>query len=169
MPAKIAEAWEYFTPDPEIAEAMEAPRGMARLREYLGGIGNGGFTFRSTPGRSGAGSRRECDATFTALWLAGMSYLKLIQIFGVNEYTLAKWRKRLGLPRRLPPTWTAERLALVRQCHEAGMSAEEGARVLGVKPDTYRVARIRAGIRLKSERKASLCDVPTHLRPDVRG
>lgn len=164
MAMEFDSRWEYHEPDPEILEAMACPRHAVRIRgEFTEDMG---FT-RPTAGLRSRSVFWECADAFAWMWNAGVPCLELIAMFEVDRLTIRAWRKKLRLQKRDRPTWTPRRLAAVRRCHEEGMSAEEGAAALGISIHVYRLARLRAGVRLRAHQRPSLAHLPTHLRPDV--
>jgi hypothetical protein len=190
MGVQFSPAWEFYQADEEILEAMEGPRHGVRDRGERFAP-DAGITRRPLPGRSG---RRgvydsthpgpEVLAAFCAAYLRGDLIRDLVTVFGVCDWTLRRWRRELGLKKRGKGrwggrerglglsrgwcVWTPARLALVRWCHGAGMSSSEGAALLGVPAQTFRQARLKAGVRVKKP-QPSYSHLPTHLRPDAKG
>lgn len=110
MPDSINEAWEYWEPDPEIAEVMEYHcRAQLINRLCCRRLENQGFELRTTPNWH---KYQWAKDEFAALYFAGLSMAEIADYYGTTTETIRHRRDRLGLPKRQPGHFTrAERVA----------------------------------------------------------
>ena len=96
MPEEFDPAWEYYTPDPEIDEAVNSvkvPRGIVILHDPRLNM-----RYRVTPGVGIRPSFKECKDTFKQLWLLGLTVPVIMEVLSVKAHiTIRSWRIRLKL------------------------------------------------------------------------